>query len=198
MKKLYHARLETQLEKNWEISRVSKQLKRLRKRFGALSPDVEAQVRREAKMYVEERIIDELGGKRSLYASEAERDEEREALAELAKSGPRAVLEGFPVVKLTRHRQKRKANGDIFESQQEMMRHAMDEAGGNVPDWAVHAGSSTDALPAITHSLQPHNQPSLPHFTSSTSRASSRTSSTAFDEAAFKRKVEAMHRQIFD
>lgn len=82
-------------EKLWESNRLSSQLRRLRKKFGPLSDEVIEQVRREAKMHTEKRLMaqpEAVRGGRSMYASAAEREQERKELAELEAFGPKTLL----------------------------------------------------------------------------------------------------------
>lgn len=70
--------------KIWERRHYWSERRRLGLERGTLPAAQQDYLKRAAKLHTEDRIINELGGKTSLYASVAEREQEREALAKLA------------------------------------------------------------------------------------------------------------------
>lgn len=70
-------------EQVWLLARIKGQLAAMRKKHGALSDAQRALVKRLAMVQTGKRIIEELGGSTSLYASKAEFEREKGAVEQI-------------------------------------------------------------------------------------------------------------------
>lgn len=80
----------------WEWYRNDAEVARFKRLHGSVSDALRVDIRREAKMFAEERLLaqpESVRGGRSLYASAAEREQERKALEQLDLWGPSNLAE---------------------------------------------------------------------------------------------------------
>lgn len=201
----------------WVYDRFNNELRRLKTKCGALSGPVIAQVRREAKMHVEKHLLklsDAVSGGRSLYASAAEREQERKALAQLKLSGPRALLEAE--AEATKALQEAAAGSK--RRQQRSSPLSAPNGGHSLPRMtrtpAQHltlqaptsaASSSFNTATAPSSRFTPSSPQRIDQSSASSAQIGSASSSLALPhphtpslDFKFQKRVEEMHKSIFD